>query len=208
VLDTILFDIDYTLLDTKISKENCRSRLSKFLNTNIEDFLIVEKGYVRKDTGFTEFNPEEYLKYISEKYAVRVRDLSKVFFDDENFRNTSYPEVAVTLETLSNDYKLGIFSEGLKDFQLLKLHKSGILRYFDQSVTFIFQRKLTQESLDFLPKGCFVIDDNSFVIDALYQLGSFKPVWLNRKTKDKHPNCETVSDLTSLKEVLGNYSKM
>lgn len=206
--DIILFDIDYTLLNVLISKENCKSKLSKFLNASIEDFSVVEKGYVQKDTGFTDFNPQEYIGYISKKYNVSTQDVSKVFFDEENFKNTPYQEVVPLLETLSKNYRLGIFSEGFEEFQLLKLHKSGLLPYFDQEITLIFRRKLTQKSLDLLPKGCFVVDDNYFVIEALCEAGSFKPVWLNRKTKEKHPNCETVFDLTNLKEVLGGYSKM
>lgn len=207
MLDTVLFDIDYTLLNTLISKENCRSKLSKFLNVSIEEFSAVVNDYVRKGTESTDFNPEDYFDYISRKYNVKTQDVSKVFFDDENFKNTSYPEVVSSLKDLSKNYRPGIFSEGFKDFQLLKLHKSGLLPYFDQSITFIFRKKLTQESLDLLPKGCFVVDDNYFVIDALCKAGSFNPIWLNRKTKEKHPNCETVFDLTNLKEVLGNYSK-
>lgn len=206
--DIILFDIDYTLLNTLISKENCRSKLSKFLNVSIEDFSAVVKGYLRKDAEFTDFNPEDYLDYISRKYNVSTRDVGKVFFDDENFKNTPYPEVVPLLEALSENYRLGIFSEGLEDFQLLKLHKSGLLPYFGQEITFIFRRKLTQESFNLLPRGCFVVDDNYFVIEALCKAGPFKPIWLNRKTKEKHPDCETVFDLTNLKEVLGNYSKI
>ncbi|MBU0534705.1 MAG: HAD family hydrolase [Patescibacteria group bacterium] len=205
--DTILFDIDYTLLNTLVFKENCRSKLSEFLNISVEDICVAEKGYVKKETEFTDFNPEEYIDYISKKYNVSTQDVGKAFFDDENFKNISYPEVVSLLEALSKNYKLGIFSEGFKSFQLLKLHKSGLLAYFDREVTFVIRRKLTQKSLDLLPKGSFVIDDNYFVADALCKAGSFKPIWLNRKTKEKHPDCETVFDLTNLKEVLGNYSK-
>lgn len=204
MLNAVLFDIDYTLLNTLISKENCRSKLSTFLNVSVEDFSAIAKDYVRKDMGFTDFNPEEYFDYIGKKYNVRTQDVSKVFLDDENFKNTPYPEVVSSLKDLSRNYRLGIFSEGFEDFQLLKLHKSGLLPYFDQEITFVFGKKLTQESLDLLPRGCFVVDDNYFVVDALCKSGPFRPIWLNRKTNGKHQDCETVFDLTNLKEVLGN----
>jgi len=206
VKETILFDIDYTLLNTHIFKENYRNRIAKFLGISVEEFSKVEKGYVQRDIGFTDFNPEEYISFISRKHSASTSDVAKAFFDSENFKVTLYPEVTSVLENLSGDYKLGIFSEGLNDFQLLKLHKSGILKYFDQKAMFIFRRKLTQESLDLLPTGCFVVDDNNFVVEALCKISSFKPIWLNRKTNEKHPKCVTIFDLTNLRETLESYS--
>lgn len=204
----ILFDIDYTLLNSQLFKQNFRERIAKFLNVSAEDFATVEGGYVHRDTGFTDFNPEEYIDYISKNYDAKAQDISRNFFNDVNFKNISYPDVIPALENLVGDYKLGIFSEGFEAFQLIKLQKSGLIKYFEPELTFIYRRKLTKESLNLLPGGCFVVDDNYYVAEALSKVGLFKPVWLNRKTEEKHPDCETVFDLTNLRKLLDSYSKI
>lgn len=204
----ILFDIDYAILNTALFKRNYRSRIAKLLNISIDEFCEKEKDYVKKEEGFTDFNPKEYIDFISKNYGVGTENISKCFFEDENFKDIVYPEVVDMLGDLANDYTLGVFSEGLIDFQLLKLHKSKLLSFFDKDLTFIFRRKLAQESFDLLPKDCFIIDDNYFVVEALNKTKLFKPIWLNRKTKEKHSECITVFDLTNLREKLENYSTM
>ncbi len=204
----ILFDIDYAILNTTLFKRNYRGRVAKLLNISIDEFCEKEKDYIQKEEGFTDFNPKEYIDFISKNYGVSTEDISKCFFEDDNFKGVVFMDVLGTLEDLSKDYTLGIFSEGLVDFQLLKLHKSKLLSFFDKDFTFIFRRKLAQESFDLLPKGCFIIDDNYFVIEALNKTKLFKPIWLNRKTKEKHPECVTVFDLINLRGILENYSTM
>ncbi len=206
VKEIILFDIDYTLLNTSISKKNFRVRISELLNIPLKDFLVVEKNYVKKEKGFTGFKPEEYIDYISKNFNANSSDISKTFFDERNFVNTPYPEVPDLLESLFGKFNLGVFSEGFEDFQLSKLHKSNLLEYFDRDLVFIFRRKLTKEALDLIPKGCFIVDDNLPVVCGLVEANQFKPLWLNRKTKEKHERCKTIFDLKNLENVLENYS--
>ncbi|MBW6441811.1 hypothetical protein K0B04_02800, partial [Patescibacteria group bacterium] len=164
------------------------------------------KGYVKKEQGFTDFIPQEYINFISETFQKDSLDISKAFFDEKNFENVLFTDVMKALNSLSGIYDLGIFSESFKEFQLLKLHRTNVLNYFNPDLIFIYSRKLTQEALDSLPDNCFIIDDNPEVISGLIESGRFKPIWLNRKTQEEHEKCVTIFDLKNLKEILENYS--
>lgn len=200
--EVILFDIDYTLINSQISKELRRKKFSNLLGISEEDFLLTEKEYVKKDSGFTDFDPNEYVDFTAKKYGVGRNSISEIFFQDENFIRAVYPDVLPSLEILKNDLSLGIFSEGLEDFQMLKLHKSNLLRYFDPNLSFIFKRKLTEDSLKLLPKGCFIVDDNMFVIEGLCEEGSFKPIWLNRKGDDTEISCQVIEGLGNIRNLI------
>jgi len=200
----ILFDIDYTLINTKLIKENCRNSLIEYLNISTEKFEDLSKNYVKSPTGFTDFNPYEYIKHLSSQLDESSDSLARIYFSDKNFSNTLYTGTESVLEDLNGKFVLGIFSEGHKDFQILKLHKTGILKYFDSNNTFIFRRKLIEESLELLPVNSFIVDDNLSVLEALNETRKFKPIWLNRKSKEKNTTINTIFNLTQLKNYLGN----
>lgn len=207
VREIILFDIDYTLINSQISKELRRERFSKLLGISEEDFSLTEKEYVKKDTGFTDFDPNEYVDFITNKYSVSREDISKIFFDDINFQRALYPDVIASLDKLRNNYSLGIFSEGMEDFQMMKLHRSDILKYFDPKLVFIHRRKLTGEVLSLLPEGCYIVDDNVFVVEALCKTGDCKPIWLNRKKEATQLKCPEIDEIANLEGVLFIYPK-
>ena len=200
--EVILFDIDYTLINSQVSKELRRKKFSNLLGISEDDFLLTEKEYVKRDSGFTDFNPNEYVDFIAKKYGVGRDSISEIFFQDENFGRAVYQDVLTTLEALKNDFSLGIFSEGFVDFQMLKLHKSNLLKYFDPNLTFVFKRKLTEDSFKLLPQGCFIVDDNVFVIEGLCKEGSFKPIWLNRKGDATNTSCRVIESLGGIRNLI------
>lgn len=204
--ENILFDIDYVIINTHLLKDNYRKIISELVKVSVGDVCDREKEYVKKDSNFTDFSPEEYIDFIAKSYDVSTQSVSNAFFSENNFKDICYSEVENVLNDLNKDYCLGIFSEGLKDFQMLKLHKSGLLKYFNNETTFIFRRKLTQESLNLIPRNSFIIDDNKFVIEALVQTKLFRPIWLNRKTKEKLEDCRTIFNLSEARDVIENYS--
>ena len=204
--EKVLFDIDYTLIDTRKFKEGFKKKISEFLGISIEDLLLAEQGYVKKDEGFTDFVPQKYIDFIADSFNSDKFGISKAFFDDENFADIVFPDVYESLETISKIFDLGIFSEGFRDFQLLKLYKTGIFNFFNKDLIFIFRRKLTPEALTMIPKGCFIVDDNPSVISVLKEKQNVRPIWLNRKTKEEHDNCKTIFSLNNLGKILENYS--
>ena len=204
--EVILFDVDRTLIDTTKFKEKIKLKISQLVNISLEDFLKIEQGYVKKGEGFTDFIPQEYIKFLSNKFGFDESKISNAFFDENNFKDILYDDVLDCLKSLSEHYTLGIFSESFKDFQMLKLHKTGLLPYFNQDLVFIFKRKLTEEAFSFLPEGCFIVDDNLPVIRALEETRRFKPVWLNRKHVENTEtgNFKTVFDLIGVEKILSN----
>jgi hypothetical protein len=49
------------LIDTRKFKEGFKKKISEFLGISIEDLLLGEQGYVKKDEGFTDFVPQNTL---------------------------------------------------------------------------------------------------------------------------------------------------
>ena len=206
VREIILFDIDYNLVNTGKFKNNYKTRISSLLGVPLEDFLKVEQGYVKKEKGFTEFVPLDYIKYLSESFNAPASDISKAFFHDDNFKDILFDDVIGNLDNLKNDYHLGVYSESFKDYQMFKLHKTGLLPYFESDLIFIFSNKLTEEALSLLPQGCFIVDDNLPVINALKQVGKYKPIWVNRMGDEEDTDASVIRDLNELGSVLKNYS--
>lgn len=196
--EIILFDIDYTLLDTSVSKRYYREKISRLANVSIDDFILVENKYKKRDSGFTDFHPEYYIKHICKSYNLNENDVRELFFSDDNFKDALYDDVVSTLKELSERFNLDIFSEGFEDFQLTKLYKSGIVSFFEKDLTFIFRRKLEKESLALLPSNCFVVDDKLSVVQTLVKNDKFKTFWLNRKSNEKDPMCTTIHGLKEL----------
>ena len=203
--ETILFDIDYTLLNATVSKQNYREKISKLVGVSVDDYMVVEKDYMNRESGFTDFHPDDYIKHMCRNYNVDEVCVREVFFDDQNFVEALYPDVIPALEKLSESYGLGIFSEGFEDFQMTKLHKSGLSHFFKKDLTFIFRRKLMEGALNMLPENCFIVEDNPSVIDALVEFGRVQPVWLNRKSEEKHREIPTIGNLENLKEILNSF---
>lgn len=204
--EVILFDVDRTLIDTTKFKEKIKLKISQLVNISLEDFLKIEQGYVKKGEGFTDFIPQEYIKFLSNKFGFDESKISNAFFDENNFKDILYDDVLDCLKSLSEHYTLGIFSESFKDFQMLKLHKTGLLPYFNQDLVFIFKRKLTDDSLKILPENCFIVDDNLPVINALKQVGKYKPIWVDRKGSDAGFDVTSIQDLNNIYKVLNDLS--
>jgi FMN phosphatase YigB (HAD superfamily) len=77
-------------------------------------------------------------------------DIDYTLFDTDNFKKSNltsfklYSDVKNVLEELSQKYLLGILSKGEKGFQLEKLEKTDILKFFDKDLIFIFEDKAVE----------------------------------------------------------------
>jgi len=99
------------------------------------------------------------------------------FFHNESCRQLVFDGVETVLKYLKDkDYEIGIFSEGVPEFQRTKLKNIQIDKYLNKDLIFITKHKRSDKYLDKLPRGCFVVDDNPDVINALTKNGSFKPI--------------------------------
>lgn len=193
-----MFDIDRTLLDTQKFKILFPRIFSKELDIEERDFETAELGYLSSLESSTDFYHIDYLSFLSRKLRVPLSNLKRIYLDKNLFKKSLFKDTITVLEKLHRKYTLGIFSEGIESFQVLKLKKSGIYKFFDPKQIFIFRRKLETENLQKLLKGAFIVDDKEEVIKALLDYGGFEPVWLNFKSDKKLSGVLTIRRLGDL----------
>ena len=122
----ILFDIDYTLIDSYKIRILSRSSLKRYLKTTGKELEIIIGKYVNSLGSITDFNANDFINFISDSYKTDPVKLRDIFYRKEHFVNSLYSETIITLKTLKKKYNLGIFSEGFDDFQMQKLKLSNL----------------------------------------------------------------------------------
>ena len=197
---TLLFDIDHTLLDTEKLKVILLEKVEAVIGKSLEEIIPVRNTYLKSLNKGTDFSPKDYLRALSENFSVNIDYLKKAFFEDSNFKKVLYPETQGVLKDLKNNFQLGIFSEGFESFQNAKLKKSGIYDYFDPKIIIIKRRKTEKESLEIIPKGALVVDDNLEVIEELTK-NKIKAIWLNRNDSENKSNFSSIKTLSELPKV-------
>lgn len=196
--DAILFDFDRTLFDTSLFGREISEKIEKLLNIPPGLFNNIKKQYQSKLLNPTDFDPDDFLLLLSKESSVSLQDLKKTFFKDSQcYKSAVYSEVIDVLKKLRKQSELGIYSEGVIDWQMLKLRNSGLIKFFDPKLIFIFRRKTLPEALAKLPKDCVIVEDNLQVIDELSQ-NKFNSIWINRKDASLTENVRTIHTLDEL----------
>lgn len=155
--------------------------------------------YTKTLSKNTDFNPDDYLKYLARTFKTDKKPPIDLFFHQPNaYRQSLYPETAAILTALKKSHRLGIFSEGFRKFQLTKLKHAGLLPFFDPKLIFIRRWKFTNRVLNQIPAGAVIIDDSLEVIEAVSSDARFTPVWLNRKDKTRRLHFPTIHCLNDL----------
>ncbi len=206
----ILFDIDYTLINTDLLREafmenlvhilqkDTRSDLGSIASAliDIEMQLISEKG---------RFELNRYLEMIAHKYSMSPNlrgDLEKALTAPEMFKKSVYPEVWDVLKKLKGKIPAGVFSAGDVDFQHRKLQLSGLSEYLVPAQVNIFERKvpsIPQLLSKYQNVDLTVVDDRVEALEAIKQQRlNILALWVHRgkyadklpKTKEYAPNYE------------------
>ena len=194
----ILFDIDYTLINTSQLKENLIDVLTNIIQVKKNDFIKAMSLYTKNLKSSTDFRPEGYCLFLSKRFRCNHGKLLDAFYkSNKTYENILYPDTIKLLERLKEKYILGIFSEGYINFQLTKLKASGILPYFDKKYIFIGRRKLSKKCLDLIPANSIIIDDNKKVVDILTK-NNIKSLWVNRRDSIKQNSILSVINQSSL----------
>jgi FMN phosphatase YigB (HAD superfamily) len=201
----LLFDIDKTLFDTDSFSASYRQKFIKYLAVSPEKFEKVRVKYHHSLSKHTDYNPDEFIKHIinslhQDKQQNTYKKLRNLFYTSENFSKNLYPDTISALTDLKNRHLLGIFSEGNIPYQKTKLVKSSLYDFFAPRHIHIFHRKTDPASLLSLPENSTIVDDDPSVIDELLnqKIKTLGLIWLNRKTKSKHPHAKTIHSLTEL----------
>jgi phosphoglycolate phosphatase-like HAD superfamily hydrolase len=194
----ILFDIDGTLFDAEKFGQLIRAEFIKILKIDEEELMRAIADYYAALETSTDFNPKDIVIHISKRYGINSGALDSIFWNqNQNYKRALYPDVEESLEQLSKDRILGIFSQGFEEYQIHKLEASELKKFFQEDYIFIHRRKTSDEVLSSLPKNAIVIDDNH---DLAVRLSSYvDAVWMNRRTEDSDPEVKTIH---SLKDVL------
>jgi FMN phosphatase YigB (HAD superfamily) len=197
--EVLLFDLDGTLFDPSAFMKSLlhlyavRFSLDEqaLLQLQLEHRSLLDKG--------SDFDPDQFLTFISGKTQVPIREMSDMFWHEKKvYEQAVFPDVFPTLKSLQKrKTSMGVFSEGYSDYQRQKIIQSGLDIFFAPASIRIFQKKLTQENIDSLPKNCLVVDNQKEVVLTLMQ-SKVKVIWINRETDEKLPDIQTIYSLQEL----------
>lgn len=140
----ILFDIDFTLLDSEHLRNTIQNnRLPALFGVSSRKINSLTDQYLSTLGSSIEFCPREYVQFLANKLdKAKEKAALDIFLNNPtDFRAALYSEVMPVLEELHKKHRLGIFSEGDAEFQKTKLEKSGIRKFFDDALVFIFPTK-------------------------------------------------------------------
>ena len=196
----ILFDIDYTLYNTRHFIELVNPLIMSALNITPEELSQTLKDYLNTLAKSTDFLPEDFLRILANNYSYSYQKLHDIYFSPELYKSSLFPDTVPALQKLYPDFNLGIFSEGFPDFQTLKLKNSGILGYFDTKYIFIYNRKTDLKILRSLPADTTILDDKSDVIQTIKQFPHLKPVWINRGLVRPDTSFATIKTLLEIQK--------
>lgn len=139
----ILFDIDYTLWDTKIYRQQFYRVISeKCLIENRYFIEEAEKLYRDHIDKFKYFSPDIFAAKLISHFSLNIKqeELLKIILDKNIFVNALYPNIEKTLEKLKKrGYTSGIFSRGRLVFQAMKIEV--LKNHFDEDHIYILEEK-------------------------------------------------------------------
>ncbi len=198
----IYFDIDRTLFDAVKFKGLIQKEITtKFgVPDNVyEDFAL---DYIASLAESNDFNLNDYIRYLGTNLKLSVEKLEEIYAQESLYKQSLYTDVIQVLENLSKDYKLGIFSQGYPEYQMLKLEKSGIYKYFSKDFIVIERRKLESQVFKKMNREGAIIDDKPEVMDRIFAESKLTPIWLNRLSPYELPGFKTIHSLDQLADIL------
>ena len=199
---SIFFDIDRTIFDTQQFVELIEKKLSKLIGVNLEKYQQAGEAYLTTLQSSVEFHPLAYADHISQYFNFpREKIIFELLENETTFQQAIFPETTQVLAELGQKYQLGAFSEGVIDFQLAKITKSGLIKYFNPAQIFLFDSKQAPAAIAQLPEDCVVIDDKLQVVKKLLQ-HQRRAIWINRHSSKKHAQFETIFRLDELEKFL------
>lgn len=195
----ILLDFDKTLFDIRtFFEDHLFPALEREFKLSRETFEDISKEYRETLSKSTQFNPSGWIEIAKRHFEIDVQRYLDILYTPEFFSASVYHEVIPTLTELSHDHVLGIYSEGVEEWQRKKIELSGLFNYFDQSLVTIKEDKVSDLVIDNIPVGAIVVDDKIEVIAALKRREGIYPVWINRAGVQGMPNLREIRDLSQL----------
>lgn len=197
----VLFDIDRTLLDNKALREKYWSLLTSELGLDNDKIRQTYDRYKVTLKADRYFRPRNLTRMLSEEWGIDQRKIMKISFGNPDIY-IPFTDVGRTFQTLKENFILGVWTEGVREFQFPKVKHLNIYDVVDHNHIYIFPNKTTPYALSKLPDQAIIIDDKPFNIETLLKHGRQTPVWINRDNEDKHNKATTVKTLSEFTEWL------
>jgi FMN phosphatase YigB (HAD superfamily) len=170
----LLLDWDGTLWNSKVFQQQIFKELHERFNITSKMVHDVLDKYSHDLINPIDFSPKSFCKFLSVSFTISESSLIDIFLENEQiYKKSLYKDTEEFLIFLSKkkDTKIGIYSEGVISFQENKIVKSGMFKYFDPSLIYIFKRKMEKGVLDTIPKDSLIIDNKQHIVDELNKFG-------------------------------------
>lgn len=210
----VLFDIDYTLFDVAHFDVNFHKKLAEMFS--LDEKLVKEESIktiiiLIKEDHFLDI--DKYLSLLLPKFKLEkhAKQIEEFLFEKDFFKEGFYPDVELTLKTLKNMVRLGVFSQGDTRLQGAKIDQSGFKDVFEKELIYIIKPK----KLDFLPSlqklhggdKIYLVEDK---LEVLYEvnkkMSSLFTIWIKQgwyaANQKEIPGFKPDATITSLKEVI------
>jgi len=194
--DLLLFDIDGTIFDSSRFGELYRAELITRLNISEDTIFTATADYYSTLESRTDFEPKTFISFLASRFSVQEARIAEIFWNKEHFESAVFEDAISTLEALSKNKTLGVFSQGHTDYQKYKLEQTALHKYFKPEYIFIYARKLSDEAIALLPRDATVIDNKHDVALALSKFANV--IWINRNNEEKDPQIKTIHTLSEL----------
>lgn len=156
----VIFDLDYTLLDT----ESFKKGLAKASNISLEDFERIYIKYFSHDTG-RKFTLAAHLRFLIKEKLVSREDKEKIKLATSNeikkINKYLFPESEDLLKKFkAKNHYLILLTWGNKKWQKSKIDNLKIKKYFDEIITVDKDKGDCIKFLEKKHEKILVINDN------------------------------------------------
>ncbi len=200
----IYFDIDQTLIDSELMDEIIVKKFSQILNASESEIREMNNIYNSGLPSYHSFNFEDHCELFAQKFHGDIAKLLQVYFSDEIYLKCLPAETLMALDYLSEKYTLGIFSEGYRKFQELKLQNTGLMKYFRNENVLIFPIKTVEAALSQMQNMSILVDDSDRILLQLHTARPDIQIYQITGFNNSIPsgNFQTIKKLTDLLEIL------
>lgn len=184
----VLFDIDFTLFNSKIYREKFIKQIQELIHYTKSDFpQVAEEVYQDLRRNLAYFDPGIYAEKLSERLGTTVNreKVEKIVLSEELMEESLYEDTVEVLDFLAKQsyLTLGIFSAGLVRAQRLKI--KIIENFLHQDHIHIFEFKkhhaLSQLLQRYTGQKVVLVDDMIHVLYEAKQLDAdVHTVWIRR----------------------------
>lgn len=198
-------DFDHTLFDSNRFKQHLTAEIEKLAQSQE---LVATFWMFEKELRSLPHYISEVIKQTCEKHGrLDLMDDLQALLLNVNFAEYLFPEVKESLRKMQSFGKIFIFSQGDQLYQQVKIHKTGISEFVEE--TFIFSDKMNSypQLVSYYPNGDIWFLDNhlTYLKKAKDEVPRTVTIWVKRDEYGNDDNFtpdHTISDFDQLVKIL------